>query len=1846
MTNKTKNILLISAAVILAVLVVMGILTKKPAPNCGNPEFAEYISAYTEGTISKGSSIKVVLNSSIADSINKDMIEVDKLFTLYPSTKGTTKFLDERTIEFTPDKPLSSDTKYIVKFRLYKICSPKHSLKRFVFPVSVIAQDMKLNIDEQVTTDRSTLKYQRVTGSIKTADFESIEAVKSAVSASIGRKVLPIKWKETGLGDIFNFTIDSIVRLEEPQTLAIRCDGAPIGSKNSHEKKLTIPAINDFDVSSVKVINSPTQHIRIQFTDPIKETQNLDGLVTVGDDDAVAGETDYKIETSDNCINLYPPNKKSGKAHIFLAAGIQNVLGTKLSEDMSFELSYEMQKPEIRSVKTGLILPDGENGLVYPFEAINLTAVDVTIVKVLENNILSYIRDYSDYYNANNLQQTGVPVFRKTIQINTRESEDVTEWKRYYLELSKLIKSEPGAIYNIRIAFRKSHAIFDCDSCNGGDDISMEKDFDISDFDNWSGYYESLDNYYYESAGYNWRNSENPCYKMYYQSDRFINQNILASNLGIIAKKGDDESLSIFVTDLKSASPVQGATVELYGYQQQMITSANTNQDGLAYLGAQPKGYFVVVKRGNESNYLKLQDGNSLSMSKFDISGAKVQNGLKGFIYGERGIWRPGDSIHLSFVLNEDLKKPLPEGFPITMEVRNPLSQQIFKETVNKKSNNFYVFNLKTDSEAVTGNYEATITCGNAQFRKMLRIENVLPNRLKISTGFNKDILTADGNAMNISSQWLHGATARNLKVDVEMMLSEKRLSFPQWKEYSFGNDKETSYLPSSWQSVYNGYLNEAGKATFRPTFDANPNQYPALMNVRYSIKVFEKGGRFSKDETSIDVMPHKYHIGIRMPENDDRFMYVNEQQDVDIVVTDSKGNLINDKRQLKVKLYQLQWQWWYDSDNYVSEYNSTLIDEQTMSINGKGQYSFSVNYPNWGRFMLDVTDTKTGISSSKIFYMDWPNSFGRSPILSQGSTIIELSANKTDYKVGEMAKITIPSSKGGKALISIENGTKVISSQWISTKEGKTEFMFNIEPDMEPGVYVFVTLLQPHEQTINDIPIRMYGVLPLNVENPDTRLEPEISMPDVLQAEQDVHITVSEKNGKNMTYTIALVDDGLLDLNHFKTPDPWKQFYSREALGVKTIDMYDNVIGAFGGRIERMFSIGGDGESGPASAAKANNFESVVAFLGPFTINGGSKKHTIKMPKYIGSVRTMVVAGNGKAYGKAEKTCTVTKPLMVFATTPRIIGTEEKFKLPITVFTGDENIKNVTVKIKASDGLSINGESSKTITFNGKGEQNPSFEIASGNKNGVGSIEVTATSGNHVSNIDLKLEIRQPNTRQQQVISKAVKAGETVSIPIKPIGRKGTNTATISVNAILPINYDGHIANLMSHPYENLENTVCKAFPMIYAPSLTDIKGQAKEMGENLIRESIKKIYDYQTSFGGLSYWRGESYTNVWLTSFAGHFMLEAKKAGYSVKPEFLDKWKKFQRLKAESWTPDNRFSYEEQAYRLYTLALAGDAQNGQMNRLKEQPNLTNEARIYLAAAYTLSGKKEIGERLMGNLAETFNSNSPAKLITLCDLNNQEKAYMVAKTLSDELSAEYYWMYSEHECMSLVALGKYFDKYKPASDIKCEYTMASQGTEKIDTDRIFASKSLKLDGEDKPTLTFTNNSKGTLYVEITNKGIPEPGCEKAENSVITAELKFYQVGKEISPKSLKQGEDFTAVIKVKNLGDEYLSNVAITEMFPSGWEIMTGWQGDDDDYDDDYYYYSRRGSIKYTDTRDDRKYTYFTLPAGGEMEFRTQLTATYAGTYYLPGLICEDLENPRIFAKTKGMMVTVEDDE
>ncbi|MBI3481827.1 MAG: hypothetical protein HY015_02435 [Bacteroidetes bacterium] len=457
---------------------------------------------------------------------------------------------------------------------------------------------------------------------------------------------------------------------------------------------------------------------------------------------------------------------------------------------------------------------------------------------------------------------------------------------------------------------------------------------------------------------------------------------------------------------------------------------------------------------------------------------------------------------------------------------------------------------------------------------------------------------------------------------------------------------------------------------------------------------------------------------------------------------------------------------------------------------------------------------------------------------------MLSFTSDKNNYNIGEQVNLAIPGADGGRELVSVENGSSVVKTFWLETTKGDNKFNFEATKEMTPNVFVHVTMLQPHVQTVNDLPIRLYGVIPVRVEDPNTHLNPVLTMPDELEPGQEVRIKVSEKDKRKMTYTLAVVDEGLLDLTHFKTPDAWNRFYVREALGVKTWDLFDNVIGSFGGKIERLLAIGGDDEiRSKKDDKKANRFKPVVTYFGPFTLDGGSAEHKFIMPQYIGSVKTMLVAGYEGAYGKTDKATPVRKPLMVLATLPRVLGPEETLKLPITLFSSDKNIQNVKIDIKISGPLNLPEGTSRSVALKGIGDMTTDFSLAVKSETGIAKVEVTATSGNYKATDVIEIEIRNPNppvSKSQEII---LEAGKSWNASVAPIGIAGSNSAVLEVSSLPPVNLGQRLKYLLQYPYGCIEQTTSSVFPQLYLDQVKSLTEGEKAMIQKNVKAGIDRL-------------------------------------------------------------------------------------------------------------------------------------------------------------------------------------------------------------------------------------------------------------------------------------------------------------------------------------------------------------------------------------------------------------------
>ena len=962
------------------------------------------------------------------------------------------------------------------------------------------------------------------------------------------------------------------------------------------------------------------------------------------------------------------------------------------------------------------------------------------------------------------------------------------------------------------------------------------------------------------------------------------------------------------------------------------------------------------------------------------------------------------------------------------------------------------------------------------------------------------------------------------------------------------------------------------------------------------------------------------------------------------------------------MKVYKVYWYWWWDSNssglaNYVSDSYNKPVKTFTVRTDGDGRGTFQLSFPDkeWGTYFISVKDKESKHSTGVMSYFDWPYNEGRrNTDGSESATMLSFKTDKDSYTPGEKMVVTFPSTKGSRAIISIENGVRVLSLTEHTCEDKQTTVRLDVTKDMQPNAYVYITLLQPHGITKNDLPIRLYGVVPFTVTSPESHLTPVIQSPAELKPDASYTVSVSEKNGKEMAYTLAVVDEGLLDLTRFRTPEPWKAFNAREALGVNTWDLYNYVVGAYGGRIEQLFSIGGDDALNKGPKAIVNRFKPVVRFDGPFLLKKGkTARHTYQMPNYNGRVKIMVVAGNGEAYGHADKSVMVRKPVMLLGTLPRVIGVGEEMVVPATVFATEDGVGAVNVSIACSSNMEVVGEATRSLSFERKGDQQASFRIRVKKNPGIGKVTITATGKGDKSVYETELEIRTVRRPQVKVTAATMEAGkswkETVAMP----GATGTNQLTLEVSDIAPVNVSSRLSYLLGYPHGCLEQITSKGFPQLYISSFTDLPLQQAKSTEEAVKEVIRRLRSYQTVDGAFAYWPGGTSSNGWGTVYATHFLLEASKKGYLVPEAMKQSVLNNLRRVARNWKPATSYYMDSeettQAYRLYVLALAGSPEMGAMNRLKEMKDLASMSRWSLASAYALVGREDVAQDLISKTTalpsgyseydETFGSDvrdQSIQLMTLCLLDKGKEAATLVEELSKQLSSDD-WLSTQSTAFALVALSDYLAKYRV--DGAMDFTYACGGKDgQVKTDKNIWSETLLDKAGTSASVELKNTGKSTLFARIITEGIPEQGEEKAYANGVSLAVSYVDLnGRPVNVAQLEQGTNFSAVVTVKNPSARGYNNLVLSEIFPAGWEILNTRFLNESATD------SLSAGVNYQDIRDDRVYSYIDrLPAGSQVTVKINLCAVYPGRFYLPPVYCEAMYDYLIRANTAGQEVTV----
>ena len=1841
-------------------------------------EYAPYVNAYTGGVISQNSTIRIELTQDqpMVD-LNQEL--KDNPFSFSPSLKGKTYWVSNNTIEFVPEEgALKPGAFYEGTFRLGDFVDVDKKLEEFNFSFRVQERNFSIHTDP-ITVTATQPDQVTVTGEIRFSDVVKKEEVEKMLTAgSEKNKSYPVEITQTDHPTRYVFSISQITREAEDYQLEITAKGNPAGIDRTQNESILIPAKNSFRFLSAVRIDQPESGIEIIFSDPVSNTQDLKGLIDVPE----VSSSIFQIK--ENKVFVYFEAGKQNKLTLNIHEGIRNSQDKPLGTSHSISFSELNLKPQVEMATSAAILPDSKS-LIIPFRAVNLYAVDLSVIRIFENNVLMFMQNNS-LSSANELRRSGRLVYKKTLWLAKDSSKDVHRWEDYSIDLAGLIHQEPGAIYRVILSFRQEYSAYPC----GGSENKEMQFADNKSSDNLTkvsgetlseddeAVWDTPETYYYYNGSvpmdwsqYRWTERDNPCHPSYYMnSDRIAACNIFASNLGMIVKRNSLNKLWIAVNNILDTKPVAKAQVTIYNFQLQPIGKGETNGEGLVEITPKGVPFIAVAEADKQKAYVRVVDGEEQSVSRFDVGGKDIQKGLKGFIYGERGVWRPGDTLHISFML-EDREKRIPDKHPVALEIYNPRGQFYTKMISTQGTNGFYTFAVPTQADDPTGLWNAYVKVGGTAFHKSLRIETIKPNRLKITLAL-PTILQASSKDVYapLTSSWLTGATASRLKAKVEMSLSKVNTQFKNYGQYLFNNP--ATDFTTVRADVFNGVLDAEGRAGVNIQLPVAMGA-PGMLNATLTTRVFEPGGDASIYSQTVPFSPFTSYVGINLNQPKGKYIETDKDHVFDIVTVNDQGQPVN-RSNLEYKIYRISWSWWWENGEesfgtYINNSSITPVASGNLqTTGGKTSFKFRINYPDWGRYLVYVKDRESGHATGGTVYIDWPDWRGRSNKTDpSGIKMLAFSLDKDSYEIGETATAIIPAAAGGRALVSLENGSTVLQQQWLEVSDqGDTKLTFKITPEMAPNVYLHISLLQPHAQTVNDLPIRMYGIAPVFVTNRQTILQPQIKMPEVLRPETDFNVTVSEKSGKPMTYTLAIVDDGLLDLTNFKTPDPWNEFYAREALGIRTWDMYDDVLGASGGRYSSLFSTGGDASLKPADA-KANRFKPVVKFIGPFYLAKGKQQtHTLKLPMYVGSVRAMVVAGQDGAYGNAEKTAFVRTPLMLLSTLPRVLSTQEEITVPVNVFAMENQVKNVTVSLEASGaGVQITGNRQQSLTFDQPGDQLAYFTLKTGSKTGKATIHLTASGNGQQTKETIEIEVRNPNPVVTLRNSQWIEAGQEAELSYTLAGSSSANNQVqLEVSRIPSVDISRRFDFLYNYQHHCTEQLTSKALPLLFVSQFKAVDEQEAEKIKTNVQEAIRQIYARQLPYGGFVYWPGNAVADEWITSYTGMFLTLAQEKGYAVHPNVLNKWKRFQRAAAQNWRmPQEASNWQiwqselQQAFRLYTLALAGAPEYGAMNRMKEQPGLSIQAKWRLAAAYALTGKMKPAGELVYNAETTVIPYSSMNLIygssdrdeamileTLILMKRDRDALQQAKKVSQNLAQEN-WFSTQSTAFALMAMGRLAEQLSGTLDFTWSWNGKQQPA--VKSAKAVFEKEIATSPK-SGTVSVKNQGKGALSVDLITRTQLLNDTLPAIADNIRLDVKYTDMaGSPISVEDIRQGTDFMSAVTLSNIsGTSDYSNLALTHIIPSGWEIynerMIVPEASSSNSNEANTPESSADKYTYKDIRDDRVLTYFDLRRGESKTFTVRLQATYAGNFILPAIQCEAMYDAAVQARTKAGRTTV----
>ncbi|MDE2183938.1 MAG: alpha-2-macroglobulin family protein [Alphaproteobacteria bacterium] len=1501
--------------------------------------------------------------------------------------------------------------------------------------------------------------------------------------------------------------------------------------------------------------------------------------------------------------------------NVTLKAGLPSASGDKLPEDETVPVELR-DKPSIVQFSGGIILPrDNTQGV--PVTTVNISKLKVKLIRV-GDRLLSQIEtgtvDESTLYSwdAKQIEDSqGSLVWSGTMDVNNVKNDTVVT----LIPIHDLLKNrKPGAYVLIASDANKK---------------STSEDED-------------------------------------YESGEMAVQWVVDSDMALTTFSGAG-GLTVFVRSYASAKPLSGVKLSLVARDNNEVGTTTTDSSGRADFDAglmRAKGGdepVVVMAYGSDKDFsfIDLRRG-SFDLTDRGVGGRNVPGPLDAFLYTERGVYRPGEVVYLTAMLRDRIGAAA--SAPLTLVATRPDGLEVGRTTIpgNSLQAGAASWTLPLSSSAPHGRWQIAAYVDTSKDadpvgRVQFDVQDFVPQKLKVAlTVETKSVAPGGDIKVRADARFLYGAPASGLTGEAEARISADPTPFDAYKGWQFGRVDDTFSSVDVQMSV--PPTDAAGSTEATGTVgDLADTTLPLRANVR--VAIHEPGGRATAKTVEIPVQNQKVLIGIRA-DFDGMSVAEGQRAGFEAVALDPSGKRIalNGVTYSWVR-EDTTYQWYQDNGGwkYKSMTRDRLITSGTMSIGAGASVKLAQSMP-WGTYRLTLTDPRSQASTSYRFYSGWAaSSAGDRP------DRIPVAADRPSYRIGDTAHVRIKPTADGKALVVVA-GDKVFSSKVIDAPAGGATVDVPVSADWGAGAYVLVTDYRPLDQATGHEPVRSIGLAWLGIDNAPRTLIPLIGGPKKVLPRQRINLPIQVKglsSGEDAWLTLAAVDEGILQLTDYKSPDPVSYYYGKRRLGVEMRDDYGRLIKAEKGDVGAMRE-GGDTFGGRSLAVVP--VKTVSLYSGLVKVGaGGMVNVPVNIPDFNGELRLMAVVLSANKLGRADRPLTVRDPVVADIVLPLFLAPGDKALAALNLNNVEGKPGDYVATITTGGPLGLAGGAQTVVRQHLNAGQRVLVPVEIDGKGlGVANVALKLTGPGFAVTRSWPIQVRSPqfDVARDETLPLAANATYTANHSLIADIVPGTQTVDLTVSAAHGFaNVPGLLKWLDKYPYGCIEQTTSRALPLLVFNDMADLAGLPRDKAlRDREQQAVDAVLDMQNYAGNFGMWGPGSDADPWISAYALDFLMQAKDKGYVVPNDALRRGSAWLRRTASS----NSFDDATRAYAFYLLARSGQVNISDLRYFSDTRG--PEWNTAIAAALTGAAAAEVGDR--SRTAYAFNR---ARDIIF---KAKPNTYPVGDygTLLRDISAATALAAESNEAELIPA----FLSKGDAIDMRLNWTTTQEKAWMLRAAYELTRQRTRLNilVNGKPAqlrngavrlspdwgalnggIALTNKGDATVWRTTSVQGTPSAPLPAVATGIRLTKSAWTLGGSPADLGNLHQN-DRVVIELTGRLANDYARQIGVIDMLPAGLEIEQTLTGDEAK---PYNVTDPLTDLSMADKRDDRYVAAFSIGSryrGEEDKKKAEpqpvfhvayvVRAVTVGTFVMPAGVAEDMYAPGVMGRTTLGTVTI----